>query len=78
MKGHIMKIGRLLVRLVVGGLFIGHGTQKLFAWFGGPGDLSADRALGIHDTGPAWARRRPSQTGAVTAGGLALLALRPR
>ena len=22
---------------------------------GGPGDLSADRALGIHDTGPAWA-----------------------
>jgi uncharacterized membrane protein YphA (DoxX/SURF4 family) len=25
-----MKIGRLLVRLVVGGLFIGHGTQELF------------------------------------------------
>jgi len=22
---------------------------------GGPGVLSADRALGIHDTGPAWA-----------------------
>ena len=22
---------------------------------GGPGDLSLDRALGIHDTGPAWA-----------------------
>src|SRR5262249_53168810 len=22
---------------------------------GGPGDLSVDRALGIHDTGPAWA-----------------------
>ena len=32
-----MKIGRLLVRLVVGGLFIGHGTQKLFGWFGGYG-----------------------------------------
>lgn len=22
---------------------------------GGPGDLSVDRALGVHDTGPAWA-----------------------
>ena len=32
-----MKIGRLLVRAVVGGLFIGHGTQKLLGWFGGPG-----------------------------------------
>jgi putative oxidoreductase len=32
-----MKIGRLLARLVIGGLFIGHGTQKLFGWFDGPG-----------------------------------------
>ena len=32
-----MKIGRLLLRLVVGGFFIGHGTQKLFGWFGGHG-----------------------------------------
>jgi putative oxidoreductase len=32
-----LKIGRLLLRLVVGGLFIGHGTQKLFGWFGGHG-----------------------------------------
>jgi putative oxidoreductase len=29
--------GRLLLRSVIGGLFIGHGTQKLFGWFGGPG-----------------------------------------
>jgi len=27
----------LLLRVVVGGLFIGHGTQKAFGWFGGPG-----------------------------------------
>ena len=32
-----MDLGRLLLRLVIGGLFIGHGTQKLFGWFGGPG-----------------------------------------
>ncbi len=32
-----MKVSRLLLRLVVGGLFIGHGAQKLFGWFGGHG-----------------------------------------
>ena len=32
-----MKLGRLLARGVIGGLFIGHGTQKLFGWFDGPG-----------------------------------------
>src|SRR3954464_7664384 len=28
---------RTLLRVLVGGLFIGHGTQKLFGWFGGYG-----------------------------------------
>ena len=32
-----MKLGRLLLRATVGGFFIGHGTQKLFGWFGGGG-----------------------------------------
>ena len=32
-----MEFGLLLLRLVVGALFIGHGTQKLFGWFGGYG-----------------------------------------
>lgn len=35
-----MKVGRLVLRVAVGGLFVGHGTQKLFGWFGGSG-LSA-------------------------------------
>jgi putative oxidoreductase len=32
-----MKLGRLIARLVIGGLFFGHGAQKLFGWFGGHG-----------------------------------------
>src|SRR3954467_10276007 len=35
--GGAMSIARLTARAVIGGLFIGHGTQKLFGWFGGPG-----------------------------------------
>ena len=93
-----MKAGRLIARVAIGGLFVGHGTQKLFGWFdgpgldkaartmesvhlkngfwaanggyefnlaliaallalvdGGPGELSVDGALGIHDTGAGWA-----------------------
>lgn len=32
-----MDTGLLILRIVVGLLFIGHGTQKLFGWFGGYG-----------------------------------------
>ncbi|MDE3133341.1 MAG: DoxX family protein [Acidobacteriota bacterium] len=32
-----MKVGRLLLRAAVGSFFIGHGTHKLFGWFGGRG-----------------------------------------
>ena len=32
-----MTLGAPLLRGVIGALFVGHGTQKLFGWFDGPG-----------------------------------------
>ncbi|HEY3866139.1 MAG TPA: DoxX family protein [Solirubrobacteraceae bacterium] len=68
-----MKIGRLLLRLVVGGLFVGHGTQKLFGWFGGNG-LDAT-AQGFEQLGLRPGRQNAIAAGAAEAGGGTLLAL---
>jgi len=67
-----MKIGRLLLRLSVGGFFVGHGTQKLFGWFGGHG-LDAT-AAGFEKMGLRPGRRNAIAAGAAEAGGGALLA----
>jgi putative oxidoreductase len=56
-----MKIGRLLLRLTVGSLFFGHGTQKLFGWFGGHG---LDATANMFDS----IGMRPGQRNAVAAG----------
>jgi putative oxidoreductase len=72
MKGHDMKIGRLLIRLVVGGLFIGHGSQKLFGWFGGPGPDGTEQMMYKIDMHPA--RRQAFAAGLTETAGGALLA----
>jgi putative oxidoreductase len=68
-----MKIGRLLLRLVVGGFFIGHGTQKLFGWFGGNGLQGT--AEGFEQLGLKPGRVHASAAGAAETGGGALLIL---
>ena len=42
---HRYELGRLVVRVVIGGLFLGHGTQKLFGWFGGPGPEGTEQMM---------------------------------
>src|SRR5687768_7056953 len=37
MEFEMQDLALLIVRLVVGALFAGHGAQKLFGWFGGHG-----------------------------------------
>lgn len=68
-----MKIGRLLLRVVIGGLFVGHGTQKLFGWFGGQG-LGAT-AQTFENLGLRPGRPNAIAAGVAEAGGGALLAV---
>jgi putative oxidoreductase len=68
-----MKLGRLILRLAVGGFFFGHGTQKLFAWFGGNG-LEGTAGM-FEKLGLRPGKRHALAAGAAEAGGGALIAL---
>jgi putative oxidoreductase len=48
-----MKIGSLAARLVIGGLFVGHGTQKLVGAFDGPGIEGTEKMMEKLDLHPA-------------------------
>jgi len=66
-------IGRLAARGLIGGLFIGHGSQKLFGSFGGPGIEGATpmmASLGLHP-----ARQNAYAAGITEVVGGSLLAL---
>lgn len=68
-----MKIARLLLRLIVGGLFVGHGTQKLLGWFGGSGlDATGQAFEGL---GMRPGRRNAIVAGVAEAGGGTALAV---
>ena len=68
-----MKLAVTLLRVLVGALFVGHGTQKLFGWFGGGGlDATAEA---FDSMGLAPGRRAALMAGVSEAGGGALLAV---
>lgn len=67
-----MSVGRFAARLVIGGLFIGHGTQKLFGWFGGPGPAGTEQMMEALEMRPA--KAHAFLAGATETAGGALLA----
>ncbi len=53
-----LDLGLLLLRLVIGAVLFGHGAQKLFGWFGGPGLNGTIGFMGGHlrlRPAPFWA-----------------------
>src|SRR5205823_3810426 len=69
----LMSIGLFILRVVIGGLFIGHGTQKLFGWFGGHGPEGTGKFFA--SIGYAPGRPMAYLAGMSEAGGGALLML---
>lgn len=67
-----MDVGRVALRMVVGGLLIGHGTQKLFGWFGGPGRKGTEGMMEALDMHPV--KVNAVASGLTEAGSGALLA----
>jgi putative oxidoreductase len=68
-----MDLGRTALRFVIGPLFVGHGTQKLFGWFGGHG-LDGTGAF-FEQLGLKPGKRQAAAAGASEALGGALLTL---
>jgi putative oxidoreductase len=65
--------GILLLRVFMGGAFFGHGTQKLFGWFGGYGPQGTGQFFGAR--GFKWPVQLAVVAGLSEAGGGTLLAL---
>jgi putative oxidoreductase len=68
-----MGLGKLMLRVTVGGYFFGHGMQKLTGWFGGHGPEGTGQFF--EQIGLKPGRESALVAGAAEAGGGALLAL---
>src|SRR5881628_2596551 len=68
-----MDAGLLIVRAIVGLLFVGHGTQKLFGWWGG-GGIDGTGGMFVQLGYPA-PRKMAALAGFAESGAGALLAL---
>jgi putative oxidoreductase len=69
-----MDMGRTALRMVIGPLMVGHGTQKLFGWFGGHG-LDATAGFFEGQLGLKPGKRHAALAGASEAIGGALLTI---
>jgi putative oxidoreductase len=67
-----MQVGLALLRTIVGGLFMGHGLQKLTGWFGGHGLKGTGQFFEALDLKPGVAHA--AAAGVSEAGGGALIA----
>jgi putative oxidoreductase len=68
----MMQLGLAVLRAIVGGLFFGHGTQKLAGWFGGGGLAATAESFEAMELRPGTAHAFAA--GAAEAGGGVLLA----
>ena len=68
-----MSVGRAILRAIVGALFVGHGTQKLFGWFGGSGPDATAQTMDRLELRPP--RAHANVAGAAEAAGGAMLAV---
>jgi putative oxidoreductase len=69
-----MSFGKLALRATLGSFFVGHGTQKLFGWFGGHG-LEGTAGFFEGQLGLRPGKRHAAAAGAAEAGGGLLLLL---
>jgi putative oxidoreductase len=67
-----MSVGRAILRAIVGALFVGHGTQKLFGWFGGSGPDATAQTMEKLELRPP--KAHAIAAGAAEAAGGAMLA----
>jgi putative oxidoreductase len=70
-----MSVGMLALRVVVGGLFFGHGTQKLKGWFGGSGLEGTEKMMDKLDMYPTRVNAIASGTAEAVGGALLVAGL---